>query len=221
VDLIQFLKKSMKMKRIFYMTILFVAVFSIFVSCKDDYENTIANLKEAIIGETNARAKYLAFADKADEENYRSVANLFRAAAAAENIHLRSHNKVLEKMGEPEFPTTAATPTVNSTAENLQTAIYIETHEYTMTYPGFVATAEKEKCNDAVETFKLANLAEENHSKHFSTALTAIESGNTAPLVFFVCMRCGGLFTENFTKCRLCQKETDQQYYKPLVFDAR
>ena len=209
------------MKRIFYMTILFVVVVSVFASCKDDNENTIANLKVAISGEINARAKYLAFADKADEENYRSVANMFRAAAAAENIHAKTHNDVLKKMGEPELTTTAVTPTVNSTSENLRTAIDIETQEYTMTYPGFIATAKKEKCNNAVETFELANLAEENHSKHFSTALTAIESGKTAPLVFFVCMRCGGLFTENFTKCRLCQKETDQQYYKPLVFDAR
>ena len=208
------------MKRFFHMTILFVAVVSVFVSCKKEYESTIVNLKVSITHETNSRAKYLAFAEKAEEEGYKSIANMFRAVAKAESIHARSHNDVLIKLGELEFTATAETPTVKSTIENLQAAIDDEKKEYTVTYPGFIATAKKEKCNNAIETFTLANLAEENHEMRFSEVLKAIENKQTVPLVFFVCARCGGMFTNHFSKCGICQTDTERQYYVPLVFDV-
>jgi rubrerythrin len=68
---------------------------------------TLENLQAAFNGESNARAKYLAFAAKADEEGYAPVASLFRAAAAAEAIHAESHARVIKKMG--------ATPVANIT----------------------------------------------------------------------------------------------------------
>ena len=40
-------------------------------------------LKEAFAGESQANRKYLAFAKKAEEEGYKQVAKLFRAAAEA------------------------------------------------------------------------------------------------------------------------------------------
>ena len=207
------------MKRILNNSILFVAIISLIVSCKDNYENTIANLKVAITNEANSKEKYLAFAEKASNEGYKNIANMFKAAAAAENVHLNSFNEVLKKLGEPEFTPTPEAPTVNSTADNIQNSTDSETKEYTETYPNFIATAKKENSNDAVEVFKLASLAEENHSVHFSAALTM--NDNAVPQVFFVCTRCGGLFLKNFTKCGLCQADTERQYYIPLVFDAR
>jgi rubrerythrin len=44
-------------------------------------------LQDAVTGEREAQARYVAFAKKADEEGYAGVASLFRAAAAAEKIH--------------------------------------------------------------------------------------------------------------------------------------
>ncbi len=41
----------------------------------------------AFNGESNANARYVAFAVKADEEGYKGVGSLFRAAARAEEIH--------------------------------------------------------------------------------------------------------------------------------------
>ena len=60
---------------------------------------TIDNLQTAFNGESNASARYLAFAKKADEEGYGEVASLFRAAAKAEEIHARNHAEVIEKLG--------------------------------------------------------------------------------------------------------------------------
>ena len=45
---------------------------------------TEENLAAAFAGESQANRKYLAFAKKADEDGQKGVANLFRAAAAAE-----------------------------------------------------------------------------------------------------------------------------------------
>ena len=57
------------------------------------------NLNVALNGERNAQAKYTAFAQKADQEGYGAVASLFRAAAAAEEIHGNNHEKALRKLG--------------------------------------------------------------------------------------------------------------------------
>lgn len=215
------------MKRVFNITILFTAIIAVFASCSKDPENTIVNLQTAIIGEINANAAYKAYQAKAEDEGYWKIANLFEAAAAAENIHVKNHKAVLKKLGEPEFVMTAALtkePIVKSTAENLQNALAIENHEYEEVYPGFIRTAQKEKCGDAVDTFTWANLAEENHSGWFEEALDVLqktESDKTFTSVWFVCAQCGGLFKNNFSKCRFCQAETEKQYFKPLVFEAR
>ena len=43
------------------------------------------NLKEAFAGESQANRKYLAFAKKADEDGFKQIAKLFRAAAGSRN----------------------------------------------------------------------------------------------------------------------------------------
>ena len=74
------------------------------------------NLQEAFAGESQANRKYLAFADKADQEGFKQVAKLFRAAADAETVHARNHLRV---MGG-----------VKKTIDNLKTAIMGETEEF-------------------------------------------------------------------------------------------
>ena len=212
------------MKRVFHITILLVTVVAVFVSCSDKPDNTIANLKVAITKETNASAAYKAFQAKATEEGYQRIANMFKAVAEAEEYHIRNHNDVLKKMGEEVFRSTAETPTVSGTIENIHDAINDEKNEYTVTYPGFIAAAKKGKFEDAATSFTLANKAEENHEEWFSDVLRSLnEKGNEedVPPVWFVCTRCGGLFTNHFSKCELCQVETERQNYIPKVFDSR
>ena len=85
------------------------------------------NLMEAFAGESQANRKYLAFAKKADQEGFKQVAKLFRAAAAAETVHAHNH---LEIAGG-----------IDETKENLQAAIAGETEEFTNMYPNFIAEA--------------------------------------------------------------------------------
>lgn len=52
---------------------------------------TEENLKNAFAGESQAHIKYLAFADKAQQENWPNVARLFRANSYAEQVHATNH----------------------------------------------------------------------------------------------------------------------------------
>ena len=225
------------MKRVFHKTILnkesrrsflkkfSAAVAAVFVSsCKDDDpKDTIINLKAAITAETNVNAIYTAYAAKAQDEGYRKISNMFRSAAYAEKIHAGNHNDVLKKLGEPEFKPTAETPTVKSTVENLLTAIASETREYQEMYPSFIATAQKEKCGAAVDSFTWASFAEQNHAGEFSEALRILEefeSEATLPAKWFICKQCGGMFKGGFTKCGICRTDADRQHYIPEVFDS-
>jgi len=97
----------------------------------DFMSKTEENLKEAFAGESQANRKYLAFAERAEDENLSGVAKLFRAAAAAETVHAHKHLRTMKG--------------VRSTKENLQEAIAGETHEFKSMYPQMIAEAKKEE----------------------------------------------------------------------------
>src|SRR5512140_22677 len=96
--------------------------------------STLGNLQTAFNGESNARARYLAFAVQADQEGHGPVASLFRAAARAEQIHAANHAAVIKKLGA-EPVANIETPVVKSTRENLAAAIEGEVYERDVMYP--------------------------------------------------------------------------------------
>jgi rubrerythrin len=177
---------------------------------------TLGNLQAAYNGESNAHAKYLAFAKKADEEGYGEVASLFRATARAEQVHLNSHAEVIRKMGtEPKAD--IKTPEVKSTRENLQAAIEGETYEKTTMYPEFIAQAKTENNKDAVRSFRYANTAEGEHARLYGEALKNLDSlkGSKAK-DFFVCNICGYTVTKvDFANCPSCGYPKDE--YKKVT----
>lgn len=152
---------------------------------------TLDNLQAAFNGESNAHARYLAFAQKADAEGYGQAASLFRAAARAEEVHASNHAVVIKKMGAvPQAK--IDTPNVQSTRENLQAAIKGETYERDVMYPDFLKKARLDRNIDAIRTFNLAKTAEAEHAKLYSEALNSLDqlkgSKNEA---FYVCPTCG------------------------------
>jgi rubrerythrin len=169
------------------------------------FMKTLENLMAAFNGESNAHAKYTAYAKKADEEGYGSVASLFRAAAAAEEIHFKNHAKVITQMGgTPKADIKPVVP--KSTAENLQDAIHGENYEKDIMYPEFIKVAEAEGNKAALRTFDYALDAEICHAALYSEALAELESHkNSAAKVFFVCPICGyTVETIDFEKCPAC-----------------
>ncbi len=150
------------------------------------------NLESAFAGESQANRKYLFYSDKADEEGYKQVARLFRAAADAETAHARNHLKVMQG--------------IKSTRENLLAGIGGENHEFTEMYPSFIKQAEAEGEGKAKDSFALANQVEQIHHSLFQAALARIEKGqdmDEKPI--YVCQYCGNTVEgEAPEKCPIC-----------------
>ena len=176
---------------------------------------TLDNLQAAYNGESNASAKYAAFAKKADEEGYGQVASLFRAASRAEQIHAATHAGVIKKLGgTPKADVKAAE--VKTTKENLQAAVAGESYERDTMYPEFLAKAKKDANKDAIETFNFAKAAEAEHAKMYSEALAKLDSlkGSKA-VTYYVCTVCGYTTAKlDFAKCVVCFNSKDK--YTPI-----
>jgi rubrerythrin len=82
---------------------------------------------------------------------------------------------------------------VRSTAENLQEAISGESLEVSRTYPEFMAVANHDRDQKALEYFNHAYKAEIKHKKLFENALTALLAQVTRDLPgeYYVCKVCG------------------------------
>lgn len=169
-------------------------------------EVTADNLRNAIIGETTASAKYAAYAAKADEEGFPEVANLFRATSKAESIHADNHRKVLTDMGEtmedftPDF-------SVGTTEENLKDAINGETEEFTNMYPEYIESAKAESNDAAVRSFTFACDTEKAHEQLYQGALDAVAAKkDLAAADYYVCPVCGNTYSSDNVKdaCGLC-----------------
>jgi rubrerythrin len=138
-------------------------------------DKSVANLKEAFAGESQANRTYLAFAEKADREGYPQVARLFRAAAEAETIHALNHFRALKA--------------IQTTAENLKHALAGEVAEFEQMYPKMIAAAQAEGHKEAERTFTFANEVEKIHARLFQEALAKLEAKELAEM--FVCPICG------------------------------
>jgi rubrerythrin len=138
-------------------------------------EKSIADLKEAFAGESQANRKYLAFAEKADREGYPQVARLFRAAAHAETVHALNHLRALKGIA--------------STAENLKEAIAGESAEFQKMYPQMIADSQAEGNKEAERTFTYANEVEKVHARLYQKALETMEDKKLVDI--YVCSVCG------------------------------
>jgi len=150
---------------------------------------TEKNLNEAFAGESQANRRYLAFAKKAEEDGYKQVAKLFRAAAEAETVHAHSHLRALGG--------------VKSTKENIQEAISGETHEFKSMYPEMLAKAKAEGIKQAEVSFDYANQVEKIHAALYQKAMA--ELGKNKEVDYYVCPVCGNTVEEKAPdKCPIC-----------------
>jgi rubrerythrin len=133
------------------------------------------NLQEAFAGESQANRKYLAFAKKAEQEGYKQVAKLFRAAAEAETVHAHNH---LRELGG-----------IKSTKENLLEAINGESYEFQKMYPQMIEDAKAEDKKGAERSFSYANEVEKVHADLYKKALENL--GNNPDIDYYVCQVCG------------------------------
>jgi rubrerythrin len=147
------------------------------------------NLQDAFAGESQANRKYLAFAKKADQEGYKQVAKLFRAAAEAETVHAHNHLRTLGG--------------IKSTKENLEEAISGESYEFQKMYPQMIEDAKAEDKKGALQSFNYANEVEKIHAELYKKAITNL--GKNPEVDYYVCQVCGNTVEgEPPEKCPIC-----------------
>ncbi len=153
---------------------------------------TEKNLSDAFAGESQAHMKYLAFANKAEQEGYKDVARLFRAIAYAEQVHATNH---LKELGG-----------VNSTEENLQAAREGENFEIEEMYPAYKAVAELQKESGALRSINFALSAEKLHRELYDNVKKELTEKKDVKLdKIYICPVCGyTVVGEAPEKCPVC-----------------
>lgn len=176
---------------------------------------TLDNLQTAYEGESNAHARYIAFAEKADKEGYGQIASLFRAAAKSEEVHAKKHGEAIKALKAGPKAVIKA-PEVKSTKENLEAALKGETYESENMYPGFIKQAEADKDKKAMFSFIGAQKAEIAHSKFYKEALSNMAGWKNGKKEFIVCSNCGYTTTDlKLKKCPVCK------YPRNKFFDVK
>ena len=176
--------------------------------------NIIENLKEAIIGESNAKRKYELYAEQATKENLPEVAKLFKAVAHAESIHVKNHLKALFSVTKKEenagdfviIKEDDLKNNIKDTQSNLIDAIQGETYEVKKMYKQFLKNAKVEE-QDVVElTFQLAREAEKIHAKLYAMYLKKLEKEKPFDIIeIYVCSICGNVELNELTgNCKIC-----------------
>jgi rubrerythrin len=171
---------------------------------------TVQNLLAAFEGESNAHAKYTAFAAKADADGLRGAASLFRAAARAEQIHAANHARVIKQLGG-EAKCEIHAVEAKSTLENLKAALSGEQYEIDVMYPGFLEEAAARENKAAIRTFTGAMEAEKTHARLYGEAIALLVGGKRESWIgeardFYVCPVCGytSETEEEHERCPVC-----------------
>lgn len=154
-------------------------------------EAVLRDLLAAFAGESNAQAKYAAFAVRANAEGLAGIASLFRATSRAEQIHAANHARVIERLGAKAECKIEAAP-LASTLENLGVALAGEKYEVETMYPGFLPDAAGEPA--AERSFHFALEAEKTHVRLYEAAIAALKAGEDwtrTARSYAVCPVCG------------------------------
>jgi rubrerythrin len=131
---------------------------------------TEQNLLKAFAGESQARMRYTLFAQKAREEGYEQIADIFVETANQEAMHATRFFSFLEG-GMLEIQASYPAGMVGSTAENLKAAADGENEEWTELYPEFAKIAEEEGFKKVASLFKIIAKAEVTHENRYRKLL--------------------------------------------------
>jgi rubrerythrin len=151
--------------------------------------DTSENLKMAYDGESKAVTRLRIYADKAEEEEYGSVARLFRAVAESEAIHARNNLRLLHE--------------IKDTETNLADSLAREQKIAQVSYGSFIGQAADEGNNAAAQMFTWARDVEDVHEKLYSGALEHLLAEEEP--AYYICDVCGYVADGSIPdKCPVC-----------------
>lgn len=143
---------------------------------------TQANLMAAFAGESQARNKYTYYANKARQEGYQQIGDIFDMTAANEQAHAEIWFKLLK---EGQIP---------NTQENLKDAAGGEHYEWVEMYAQFAQEAHEEGFERIAFLFEAVGKIEKEHEERYNKLLAAItneEVFKKGPQTVWICRNCG------------------------------
>ncbi len=181
-------------------------------------EISAQNLRSAFGGESQAYQRYLVWGKVAEKDGFPNVGLLFKAIAYAEEVHAGNHFEAHNNIEGDFLVASGAGFGIGSTSENLEEAIAGENFEIEQMYPSYLLVAKDQKESDAVRSFHYAVEAEKIHSKLYSEAREAVDSGNDYDLEYVsICEVCGHTVKDGTPdKCPICgaPKERFKEFKK-------
>jgi rubrerythrin len=160
-------------------------------------EKTNENLHEAYTGESKAVVRLKAFAAKAEEEEYDSVAKLFRAVAESESVHAYNNLRLLRE--------------IKDTETNLEEALASEQKIAAVAYDSFIVDAEAEEEKAVATMFAYARDVENRHAKLYEGALQHLVAEKVPD--YYICSVCGYVADDVIPeKCPICGAPEDKFY---------
>lgn len=137
---------------------------------------TAKNLLISFAFESQAAARYRYFADKAGEDGYVQIANLFEEIADQEHEHGLRFFKFFNG-GELEITASFLTGVIKTTYDNLIASADLEKKVGTSMYPEFAKIAREENFDRAADLWDAITVAEIQHEKSFRKLAENIRSG--------------------------------------------
>ena len=165
---------------------------------------TLDALKEAVAGETGASAKYGQYAEAAEANGFSQAARLFRAASAAEQVHIKLEAALVEKFDEDWERPVAEPVDVPAVDLCLIDAAKGEIFEASEMYPSFIDLAQEEGNDEAVKVFTKAKLAESVHAELYLNVYNNLDAADDDD--FWLCPVCGYIEKGEFApeSCPIC-----------------
>lgn len=189
---------------------------------KDNFPLTIKVLKDAYLSEMIAHKHYIAYAQKAIDENYHNIAYLFTSFAVSEKIHADNFERILTALHavikDRQFKLS-----VSGTKANIRRAAKNELEKIKMTYPKFLNTLKEESHDQAIINSMYAWKSHRQHEELINKLkkYSGIFFGRVAKKIegmeldFHVCMNCGSTINEiPESTCVICNYPVS--YYRRI-----
>lgn len=169
------------------------------------------NLLASFAGESQARNRYTLFAEKAREEGYEQIANIFTETANQELAHAKVFFSLLEG-GSVTINAAYPAGVVADTLTNLQEAAAGELEEWSDLYENFAKVADEEGFPKIAAIYRRIVGVEKMHEERYRKLHDLLADGKVFlsdnPLRWY-CINCGYVHegTEAPGRCPVCGKD--------------
>ncbi|MVX66808.1 rubrerythrin family protein [Clostridium chromiireducens] len=158
---------------------------------------TEKNLFKTFAGESRVRNKYTFYAEKARDEGFMYIANVFEETAGNEMAHAREvYRRFLDR--------------VNNTKNNLIESALGESEENKVIYKEFEEIAREEGFDEIADFYKELQEVEGHHKERFLALAKRVKDGKMFKLdreSEWLCLNCGYIYEgkEAPMRCPLCR----------------